>query len=87
MASSHVVEAVIDTQNGDHPFQKELESAEEKNKLASWLCLNLNWTIISMWLPAGALTNPEDAASASLPGLCYLKCGGLEVKTSIITIC
>lgn len=36
-----------------------------------------------MWLPAGVFANPEDAASASLSGLCYLKfagCKGLNLS-------
>lgn len=53
---------------------KEVENVEERGtRLAGRLCLNLNWTIISMWLPAGSLANPEDAASASHPGPRYLK--------------
>lgn len=76
--------AVIDTKHSGLSFhpglvfplskQRELESTVEENKRVRWLRLNLNWTIISMWLPAGVLTNPEDAASASLSGLRYLKC-------------
>lgn len=38
--------------------QRELEDVKERR---SWLCFNLNWTITSMWRPAGALHNPEVA--------------------------
>lgn len=92
MVSRYPEQAVIDTQRSGLTFhlglavllskQRELESAEEKNKLASRLFA------LTLTEPSSAcgcqlvrsLANPEDAASASLPGRRYSERAGLEVE-------
>lgn len=49
------------------------ENLQARQEKLSRLCPSLNWTTVSMWLPAGVLANPEEAAAALLLGAALLE--------------
>lgn len=55
------------------PCVKTKRTCKHGRKNWDRLCLSLNWTTVSMWLPAGVHANPEEAATALLLGAAQLE--------------